>query len=96
MLAACSICILKTINYIEVLKYIFGINGLIWFMTQKGEKNCSVKGLILIGQQDLDHADSFINFPTTRKGGGEARVGGEGSLVCGASRSPSIYIYIYI
>ena len=28
MLAACSICFLKTINYVEVQKYLFGINGL--------------------------------------------------------------------
>ena len=28
MLAVCSICFLKTINYIEVQTYLFGINGL--------------------------------------------------------------------
>ena len=28
MLAACNICFLKTINLIEVQKYIFGTNGL--------------------------------------------------------------------
>ena len=28
VLTACSICFLKTINYIEVQKYLFGINGL--------------------------------------------------------------------
>ena len=26
-LAACNICFLKTINYIKVQKYLFGING---------------------------------------------------------------------
>ena len=30
VLAACTICFLKTINYIEVQKYLFGINGLRW------------------------------------------------------------------
>ena len=29
VLAACSICFLKTINYIEVQLYLFGINGLL-------------------------------------------------------------------
>ena len=29
MLAACNICFLKTINKLEVQKYLFGINGLI-------------------------------------------------------------------
>ena len=28
VLAACSICFLQTINYLEVQKYLFGINGL--------------------------------------------------------------------
>ena len=28
VLTACSICVLKTINFIEVLKYLFGLNGL--------------------------------------------------------------------
>ena len=28
VLAACSICVLKSIIYMEVLKYLFGINGL--------------------------------------------------------------------
>ena len=29
VLAACNICFLKTINYIEVQKYLFGINKFI-------------------------------------------------------------------
>ena len=28
VLAACNVCFLKTINFIEAQKYLFGINGL--------------------------------------------------------------------
>ena len=47
MLAACNICFLKTINYIEVQKYFFGINGL----------STNETGLLeMIGRPD------FLNF----------------------------------
>ena len=34
MLTACNISFLKAINYIEVPKYLFGINGLSWLINR--------------------------------------------------------------
>ena len=53
MLAACNICFLKTINYIEAQRYLVGANGL----KVQNDRKCPA---LYVSDVNVNIADSFL------------------------------------